>query len=108
MTPNGERALRRRIERYAVRFNGAYRRFWDDRVAPTLPPGPVIADVGQDPGLFLRDLSARLPDATLHGIDASGAMVEHARALDYPGRGPIIGATSRHRPSPATTDRSTC
>ena len=85
-----ERALRRQLERYAVRFNDAFWRFWDEAVAPGLPPRPVIADVGPGPGLFLRDLSARLPDAALHGLDADEAMIENAAALDYAGPVPSL------------------
>ncbi|MDE2838313.1 MAG: class I SAM-dependent methyltransferase [Chloroflexota bacterium] len=90
MTQRDDRALRRQIERYSVRFNEAFWRFWDEQVAPVLPPAPVIVDVGPGPGLFLRDLSARLPEATLHGVDANEAMVENARALDYGGPAPSI------------------
>lgn len=85
-----ERALRRQLERYAVRFNDAFWRFWDDAVAPGLPPRPVVVDVGPGPGLFLRDLSARLPDAALHGLDANEAMIENAAALDYAGPVPSL------------------
>lgn len=85
MTQRDDRALRRQIERYTVRFNEAFWRFWDEQVAPTLPPAPVIVDVGPGPGLFLRDLSERLPDATLHGVDANEAMLENARSLEYAG-----------------------
>ena len=90
MTQRDDRALRRQIERYTVRFNDAFWRFWDEQVAPKLPPAPVIVDVGPGPGLFLRDLSGRLPDATLHGIDANEAMVENARSLDYEGPVPTF------------------
>ena len=89
-TRRDERALRRQLRRYAVRFNDAFWRFWDAAVAPGLPPRPVIADVGPGPGLFLRDLSARLPGATLHGLDANEAMIESAAALDYAGPVPSL------------------
>ena len=59
-----ERALRRQLERYAVRFNDAFWQFWDEAVAPGLPPRPVVADIGPGPCLFLRPLGAparRLP-----------------------------------------------
>jgi len=90
MTRRDERALRRQLRRYAVRFNDAFWRFWDAAVAPGLPPRPVIADVGPGPGLFLRDLSARLPFASLHGLDANEAMIESAAALDYAGPVPSL------------------
>ncbi len=85
-----ERALRRQLERYAVRFNDAFWNFWDDAVEPGLPPRPAVVDIGQGPGLFLRDLSARLPDAALHGLDANEAMIENAGALDYAGPVPSL------------------
>lgn len=89
-TRRDERALRRQLQRYAVRFNDAFWRFWDAAVAPGLPPRPVVADVGPGPGLFLRDLSARLPGASLHGLDANEAMIESAAALDYAGPLPSL------------------
>ena len=89
-TRRDERALRRQLRRYVVRFNDAFWRFWDAAVAPGLPPRPVIADVGPGPGLFLLDLSARLPGATLHGLDANEAMIESAAALDYAGPVPSL------------------
>ena len=90
MTQRDERALRRQLERYTLRFNDAFWRFWDEQVVPILSPAPVIVDVGPGPGLFLRDLSERLPDATLHGVDANEAMVENARAIDYAGPVPTL------------------
>lgn len=89
-TRRDERALRRQLRRYAVRFNDAFWFFWDAAVAPGLPPRPVIADVGPGPGLFLRDLSARLPGASLHGLDANEAMIESAAALGYAGPVPSL------------------
>lgn len=90
MTSRDDRALRRQLERYELRFNPAFWGFWDERIAPTLPPAPVIADIGPGPGLFLRDLSARLPDAHLYGVDSNEAMIENARSLDYAGPVPTL------------------
>ena len=46
-------------------------------------------DIGPGPGLFLRDLSARLPNATLHGLDANEAMIEKRPGLStMPGPSP--------------------
>ena len=90
MTQRDDRALRRQLERYTLRFNDAFWQFWDEQVALVLPSAPVIVDLGPGPGLFLRDLSARLPDAALRGVDANEAMVENARALDYAGPVPSL------------------
>ncbi len=90
MTLRDDRALRRQIERYELRFNPAFWQFWDAHIAPALPSAPVVADIGPGPGLFLRDLSARLPDAQLHGVDSNEAMIENARTLDYAGPAPAL------------------
>ena len=90
MTQRDDRALRRQIERYVVRFNDAFWQFWNEHIAVSLPPQPLIVDIGPGPGLFLRDLSARLPNATLHGLDANEAMIENARSLDYAGPIPTL------------------
>ena len=94
MTQRDDRALRRQIERYVVRFNDAFWQFWDEHIAGSLPPQPLIVDIGPGPGLFLRDLSARLPNATLHGLDANEAMIENAQALDYAGPIPTLHLTN--------------
>lgn len=90
MTQRDERALRRQEERYQVRFNHHFWHFWNDYIAPKLPSFPVIADVGPGPGMFLRDLSARLPSAELHGIDTNEAMIDNARSLNYVGSIPKL------------------
>ena len=74
-------ALARQLERYYVRFNDAFWAFFERDVQFGLPDAPVLADLGCGPGLYLRDVSERLPQATLHGVDTGEVMLGHARSL---------------------------
>jgi len=76
-----EDLLRRMVETHADRYGDAYWTFFAARVAPLLPPRPVIVDIGCGPGLLLRDLGRRDPTASLHGYDVTPAMIAHARTL---------------------------
>ena len=90
MTNPEHQALQRQLQRYEVRFNAAFWGFWDAHVAPILPNTPVIADVGIGPGLFLRDLSAKLREVTLLGVDSSEVMLANAQSLNYEGAIPTL------------------
>jgi ubiquinone/menaquinone biosynthesis C-methylase UbiE len=83
-------ALARQLERYYVRFNDAFWAFYEADVQPGLPDAPVLADLGCGPGLYLRDVSQRLPHATLHGVDRGDEMLGHARSLEYAGPTPTF------------------
>lgn len=54
-----------------------------ERLGP-LPPAPTVIDIGCSSGYLLADLSARLPDATLIGVDlvASGLRKAHGHVPD--------------------------
>ena len=84
-------ALRRQLERYYVRFNESFWEFFDSKVQPLLPRAPVLVDLGCGPGLFLRDVSSRIPDARLHGYDQAADMIENASGLEYAGEPPTLG-----------------
>lgn len=93
MTSPREGALARQLERYYVRFNDAFWKFWDAEVVPLLPDRdepPTIADLGCGPGLFLRDLRERMHGAKLIGVDQADDMLGHARHLDYAGEAPAF------------------
>lgn len=90
MTSRGEGALARQLERYYVRFNDDFWSFFEAEVQPVLPEAPVLADLGCGPGLYLRDVSARLPGATLVGVDKGEDMLGHARSLEYAGATPTF------------------
>lgn len=51
-----------------------------EAIAP-LGPAPHIVDLGCGPGLWLRDVAALRPDATLAGYDRDATMLEAARGL---------------------------
>jgi len=82
--------LARQLERYSVRFNDEFWTFFASDVQPLLPAEPVLADLGCGPGLYLRDVSGRLPWAVLHGVDRGLDMLAYARGLDYTGRTPSL------------------
>src|SRR4030095_14793324 len=74
-----EELLRRMVETHAERYGDAFWEFFTVRVASSLPARPVMIDIGCGPGLFLRDLGQRYPSASLHGHDATRALIAHAR-----------------------------
>lgn len=83
--------LERMIKSHNGRFDEHFWKYFNDQVKPHLPPAPTIIDVGCGPGLFLRDLSLRYPDATLHGYDITRAMIDYGEQLDYNGTKPVFG-----------------
>jgi SAM-dependent methyltransferase len=82
--------LRRMVETHAERFGDAFWTFFAAKVAPALPPDPVMLDLGCGPGLLLRDLGARYPAATLHGYDLTPAMVAYGQRLPSAGARPTL------------------
>jgi SAM-dependent methyltransferase len=85
-----EDLLQRLVSNHHERFGTD---FWDTftaQIAPTLPPQPVIVDLGCGPGLFLRDLGERYPQATLFGYDVTPAMITHGRQLPTTGARPTL------------------
>src|SRR5262245_24208924 len=86
-----EDLLRRMVETHADRYGDAFWAFFTAHVAPLLPAGPVMIDVGCGPGLLLRDLARRYPSASLHGYDVTPAMVAHGQQL--PGAGATMTFT---------------
>jgi SAM-dependent methyltransferase len=76
-----EQLLRRMVDTHPERHGDAFWEFFTARVAPSLPPRPVMIDLGCGPGLFLRDLGARYPSASLHGYDGTPAMIDYGRQL---------------------------
>ena len=85
-----EELLQRMIATHPERFGDEFWAFFAARVAPWLPPRPVIIDLGCGPGLLLRDLGERYPAAMLRGYDVTTAMIAHARQLPYPGARPAL------------------
>lgn len=82
--------LRRMVTTHPERFGEAYWAFFTAHVAPSLPPRPVMMDLGCGPGLFLRDLGERYPAATLYGYDVTPAMVAYGQQLSCAGAKPMV------------------
>ena len=78
-----EDLLQRMVATHPERFGEAYWAVFTAHVAPSLPPRPVIIDLGCGPGLLLRDLGERYPAATLYGYDVTPAMIAHGRQVSY-------------------------
>ena len=85
-----DQLLQRMVATHPVRYDADYWAAFDAGVAPLLPARPVVIDLGCGPGLFLRDLGARHPAATLYGYDVTPAMVAYGEALAYPGARPTL------------------
>ena len=85
-----EELVLRMVATHPERFGEAFWALFAARVAPSLPPRPVMIDIGCGPGLLLRDLGARYPDAALYGYDVTPAMIGHARQLPFPGATPTL------------------
>ena len=85
-----EQLLQRMVATHADRFDARFWAFFAAHVAPALPPRPAMIDLGCGPGLLLRDLAERHPDAALHGYDVTPAMIAHARQLAWPRAKPTL------------------
>ena len=79
-----EDLLQRMVATHPERFGEAYWALFTAHVAPSLPPRPVMIDLGCGPGLLLRDLGERYPAATLYGYDVTPAMIAHGRQVSSP------------------------
>jgi SAM-dependent methyltransferase len=82
--------LQRLVSSHADRFGANFWAMFSSQIAPMLPPQPVIIDLGCGPGLFLRDLGERYPQATLFGYDVTPAMIAHGQQLPTPGPRPTL------------------
>ena len=90
-TPGGRRARDdRHFDRWAARYDrsltqsllfGPVQRSVVAAVAPRLPPGARVLDVGCGTGRLLDRLRTVLPGAALFGLDRSSGMTEAARHL---------------------------
>jgi SAM-dependent methyltransferase len=92
------------VQTYAERFGEPFWSFFATHVAPRLPPGPVVADLGCGPGLFLQALGERYPQATLHGYDVTPAMIAYGQQLQYARARPTLAVHDvTAQPIPLTT-----
>jgi ubiquinone/menaquinone biosynthesis C-methylase UbiE len=78
-----EDLLQRMVATHPERFDAPFWAFYDTHVGRRLPPRAVMIDLGCGPGLLLRDLGERHPDAMLHGYDVTPAMITYGRRLAF-------------------------
>ena len=78
-----EALLQRMVATHDERFAPPFWAFFDAHVGGRLPARAVMVDVGCGPGLLLRDLGERYPDAVLHGYDVTPAMIAYSRQLRF-------------------------
>ena len=78
-----EDLLQRMVATHPERFDAPFWAFYDTHVGGRLPPRAVMIDLGCGPGLLLRDLGERHPDAILHGYDVTPAMITYGRRLAF-------------------------
>jgi ubiquinone/menaquinone biosynthesis C-methylase UbiE len=78
-----EDLLQRMVATHPERFDAPFWAFYDTHVGRRLPPPAVMIDLGCGPGLLLRDLGERHPDAILHGYDVTPAMITYGRRLAF-------------------------
>lgn len=85
-----EEFVQRMVNTYGERFGEDFWACFQEHVAPSLPLRPVIIDLGCGPGLLLRDLGERYPQATLYGYDVTPAMIVHGEQLASHGAKPTL------------------
>ena len=85
-----EEFLQRLVSNHSERFGADFWAMFTAHVAPALPSPPVVVDLGCGPGLFLRDLGERYPQATRFGYDVTPAMIDYGRQLPATGPRPTL------------------
>jgi len=85
-----EDLVERMVKTYPERFGQAFWALFTAHVTASLPPRPVMIDLGCGPGLFLRELGERYPTAILYGYDVTPAMIAHGRQLAGAGATPTL------------------
>jgi SAM-dependent methyltransferase len=97
--------LQRLVSTHAERFGTDFWTRYTAQIAPALPPQPVVVDLGCGPGLFLRDLGERYPQATRFGYDVTPAMIAYGRQLPTTGAHPtLVVHDVATQPLPNATD----
>ena len=75
---------------------------------PRSRPQPVIVDLGCGPGLFLRDLGERYPQATLFGYDVTPAMIAYGQPVAGDRRAAPRWSSTMSPHSPCRTPPAAC
>ncbi|MFN3237515.1 MAG: class I SAM-dependent methyltransferase [Pseudomonadales bacterium] len=76
-----EELVERMLRSHDDRFNEVFWQLFDTHVGGHLKEDARIVDLGCGPGLLLRDLAERRPQAELFGYDITPAMVNYANNL---------------------------
>ena len=85
------------------RFNDTFWALWEEKIVPYLSDSPVVLDLGAGPGLFLRALVNRYPNAKAYGVECAPYMLEAVE--DLPPNAQIIDA-DLHDPHLPLADNS--
>ncbi len=103
-----EEFVQRIASTHPERFGANFWAVFEAHIAPALPSDPVIIDLGCGPGLLLRDLGIRYPQARLYGYDVTPAMIAYAQELPISGNKPALAvldvATAPLPHEPGTVD----
>jgi SAM-dependent methyltransferase len=73
--------LQRMVQTHDARFDARYWDVFKTLVAPRLPQEATVVDLGCGPGLYLHNLTDRLPNALFAGYDKAADMTAAARQL---------------------------
>ena len=85
-----EEFTERMASSYRERFGEPFWSFFTKEAEPFLPEVFTAVDLGCGPGLFLRDLATRYPQAMLYGFDVTPSMIAHAQSLRWPIQPPTL------------------
>ena len=85
-----EEFTERMASSHRERFGEPFWSFFTKEAEPFLPEVFTAVDLGCGPGLFLRDLATRYPQAMLYGFDVTPSMIAHAQSLRWPIQPPTL------------------
>ncbi len=97
--------VHRMVKGHDEKYGEAFWNFFTETILFRLPANPTIIDLGCGPGLFLREISQRLRQATLYGYDVTQAMIEYAKRLTFASSSaPFALHDVESQPVPLATD----
>lgn len=65
------------------RYDAEFWQAWQHSIEPVLPTAPVVLDLGTGPGMFLRAIADRYPQARAYGVECASYMLDAAIALPH-------------------------
>ncbi len=78
---DGERFARLMKEGFENRFDEVFWKDWDAWLAATWGDSPTVLDLGAGPGLFVKSVATRYPQARVVGVECAPYMLDAAEAL---------------------------